>query len=175
MTIHNLKRRADIQEQRDAEGDAIMLTDSLLRSLKRYRRLSEQTISKSIINDAKNLKRMVAAQEFGSDLFRTMELAGLFEEDDQENDESDSKDNEAENKADYGYETNKDGTDKNSNSAVKTEMAALHSDMLDCLTSLRTCVMDCTIDGTEVPSTIRTTIDKLSRAIDEMEQLAGKV
>jgi hypothetical protein len=175
MTTDNLKRRAGINEQREAEGDPILLTDSLLRSLKRYRRLSEQTVSKSIINDAKNLKRMVAEQEFGPELFRIKELAGLFEEDEREEDESDSKDNEAENKADYGYETDNSGNEKGSNSAVKTEMAALHSDMMDCLTSLRTCVMDCTIDGTEVPSAIRTTIDKMTRAIDEMEQLAGKV
>ena len=157
------------------EGDAIQLTDALLKSLKRYRRLSEQTISKGLINDGKNLRKLVARQELGEDLYRIKELSGLFEEDDQEDDESDSKDNEAENKADYGYETDNSGNEQGSNTAVQQEMASLHGDMLDCLTSLRKCVMDSTIEGTAVPSSIRTTIDKLGRAIEEMETLAGKV
>ncbi len=171
----NLKRRAGIKEHRNVEGDAIQLTDSLLRKLKRFRRLSEQTISKSLINDGKNLKRLVAEQELGSDLFRIKELAGLFEEDDQEDDESDSKDNEATNQSDYGYETDSSGNEKGSNPAVQTELAALHADMMDCWSSLRKCVMDCTIEGNEIPSALNTTIDKLGRAIEEMEQLAGKV
>ncbi len=175
MTIHQLKQRAGINERRETEGDAIQLTDSLLRSLKRYRRLSEQSISKGLINEGKNLKRMVAERELGPDLFRTMVLSGLYEENDQDEDESDSKDNEAENKADYGYETDSAGNEQGSNPAVQTELAALHADMMDCWSSLRKCVMDCTIDGTEVPSTMRTTIDKLGRAIEEMETLAGKV
>lgn len=173
--ITNLKRRAGINEQRNAEGDAIQLTDDLLRKLKRFRQLSEQTISKSLINEGKNLKRMVAEQEFGPELYRIKELAGFFESDDREDDESDSKDNEAENKADYGYETDKGGNEKGSNPAVKTELATLHADMMDCWSSLRKCVMDCTIDGNEVPSALNSTIDKLGRAIEEMEQLAGKV
>jgi hypothetical protein len=173
MTIHNLKRLAGIHEGRNAEGDAVLLADSLLRSLKRCRQLSEHYISKSLINDTKKLKRTLAEQQFGPELFRIKELAGFFESDDQDDDDSDSKDNS--NSGDYGYETDKEGNEKGSNNAVKTEMAALHGDMMDCLTSLRKCVMDCTIEGTAVPSTIRTTIDKLTRAIDEMEQLAGKV
>ena len=173
MTIELMKRRAGIQEQRDAEGDAILLADNLLRSLKRFRQLSEQRVSKTLINDSKSLKRMLAEQEMGPELFRTVELSGMFESDDNEDDESDSED--TSNDADYGYETDSDGKSKDSNNAVKSEMASLHSDMMDCWTSLRSCVMDCTNDGVEIPSTIRTTIDKLGRAIEEMEQLAGKV
>ncbi|MHA1806711.1 MAG: hypothetical protein ACTSX2_03995 [Candidatus Thorarchaeota archaeon] len=180
MTILNLKRRAGIQEQRNAEGDAILLTESLLRSLKRYRQLSERDVSKSLILAGTSLKRQLMAHELGPDVYRIKELAGLFEDDenddggDDDKDESSDDDNNG-NQADYGYETNNEGKDKESNSAVTSEMSALHSDMMDCLSSLRKCVMDCTIDGDEVPSTIRTTIDKLGRAIEQIEQLAGKV
>ena len=174
MTIHNLKRRAGIREARDAEGDAILLADSLLRSLKRYRQLSEHNISKNLILTGKALKRQLTEAEVGPEIFRTMELAGLFEEDDKDDEDSDSDSN-ASNQSDYGYETDSSGNEKGSNPAVKTELAALHADMMDCWSSLRKCVMDCTIDGQELPSALNTTIDKLGRAIEEMEQLAGKV
>lgn len=173
MTIHNLKRLAGIHEGRNAEGDAVLLADSLLRSLKRCRQLSEHYMSKSLINDTKKLKRTLAEQQFGPELFRIKELAGFFESDDQDDDDSDSKDNS--NSGDYGYETDKEGNERGSNPAVRTELAALHSDMMDCWSSLRKCIMDCTMDGTEVPSAMSTTVDKLGRAIEEMEQLAGKV
>ncbi len=179
MTILQLKQRAGIQEQRDAEGDAILLTESLLRYLKRYRQLSERDVSKSLILAGTSLKRQLMEHELGADIVRTMELAGMFESDENDDggdaDQEESSDDDNGNQADYGYETNNEGKDKESNSAVTSEMSALHSDMMDCLTSLRTCVMDCTIDGDEVPSTIRTTIDKLGRAIEQIEQLAGKV
>jgi len=180
MTIHQLKKRAGIQEQREIEGDAILLTESLLRSLKRYRQLSERDISKSLILAGTSLKRQLMAHELGPDVYRIKELAGMFESDenddggDDDKDESSDDDNDG-NQADYGYETNNEGKDKESNSAVTSEMSALHGDMMDCLSSLRKCVMDCTIEGDEVPSTIRTTIDKLGRAIEQIEQLAGKV
>jgi hypothetical protein len=174
-----MKSRAGIQEKRNVEGDAILLTESLLRSLKRYRQLSERDISKSLILAGISLKRQFTEHQLGPDIFRTMQLSGMFESDenddggDDDKDESDDDNNG--NQADYGYETNNEGKDKESNSAVTSEMSALHSDMMDCLSSLRKCVMDCTIEGDEVPSTIRTTIDKLTRAIEQIEQLAGKV
>ena len=179
ITILEMKSRAGIQEKRDAEGDAIKLTEALLRSLKRYRQLSERDISKSLILAGTSLKRQFTEHQLGPDIYRTMELAGMFESDENDDggdDDKDESDNdEANNQADYGYETNNEGKDKESNSAVTSEMSALHGDMMDCLTSLRKCVMDCTIEGDEVPSTIRTTIDKLTRAIEQIEQLAGKV
>ena len=181
ITILEMKSRAGIQEKRNAEGDAILLTESLLRSLKRYRQLSERDISKSLILAGISLKRQFMEHELGPDIYRTMELSGIFEADenddggDDDKDESDDDDDNNGNQADYGYETNNEGKDKESNSAVTSEMSALHGDMMDCLSSLRKCVMDCTIEGDEVPSTIRTTIDKLTRAIEQIEQLAGKV
>jgi hypothetical protein len=181
MTTLNLKRRAGIQEQRNAGGDAILLTESLLRYLKRYRQLSERDVSKSLILAGTSLKRQFMAHELGPDVYRIKELAGMFEADenddggDDDKDESSDNDDNNGNQADYGYETNNEGKDKESNASVTAEMSALHSDMMDCLSSLRKCVMDCTIDGDEVPSTIRTTIDKLGRAIEQIEQLAGKV
>lgn len=179
ITILEMQTRAGIQEKRDAEGDAILLTESLLRSLKRYRQLSERDISKSLILAGTSLKRQFMEHELGPDIYRTMELAGMFESDENDDggddDKEESEDDSNGNQADYGYETNNEGKDKESNSAVTSEMSALHGDMMDCLSSLRKCVMDCTIAGDEVPSTIRTTIDKLGRAIEQIETLAGKV
>ena len=76
MTIHNLKRLAGIHEGRNAEGDAVLLADSLLRSLKRCRQLSEHYMSKSLINDTKKLKRTLAEQQFGPELFQGREQGG---------------------------------------------------------------------------------------------------
>ena len=169
MSMNNLKRRAGIAEQRNAEGDAVLLAGNLLRMLKRNRALSESNTSLRLVTEGAKLKRQVIEREMGTDIYRMQELAGLFEDDD------DDKDNGASNQSDYGYETDNSGNEKGSSPAVKTEIATLHADMMDCWSSLRKCIMDCTIDGTEVPSTMRTTIDKLGRTIEGMEELAGKV
>jgi hypothetical protein len=176
MNIQKLRSRAGINETRNADGDAVLLADDLLQMLKRHRALSEHNKSTRLISEGAKLKRQVTEAALGSDVYRMKELAGLFEDDEKEDDEEE-KDNGTNNNADYGYETERDGSEKGSTSgtAAKTELAALHGDMMDCWSSLRKCVMDCTIDGSEVPSALRSTIDKLGRAIEEMEQLADKV
>lgn len=172
--ITNLKRLAGINEGRSAEGDAVLLANSLLRSLKRYRQLSEHKIPHNLIADCVALKRQLTEASVGPEIYRTMELAGIFEEED-EKEEKDEEDSNTGNTSDYGYETDSSGNEKGSNSAVMTELAALHGDMMDCWSSLHKCVMDCTIDGSDVPSALNTTIDKLGRAIEQMEHIAGKV
>ena len=174
MSIHNLKQRAGIAEQRSADGDPVMLAGDLLKMLKRHRQLSEHNKSTLLITAGAKLKRQVALHEMGSEVFRMKELAGLFEDDDKEEDDTD-QDNGPSNQSDYGYETDNSGNEKGSNPAVKTELAALHGEMMSCWSSLRKCVMDCTMDDMEVPAALKSTIDKLGRAIEEMETLAGKV
>jgi hypothetical protein len=106
---------------------------------------------------------------------RLQRVAAILEDEEESTDDSGEKNGDR-----YGHEVDREGDEIDRNSGLssencKGEIKKIHDSMLICWTDLRKCIMDCTTDGMDIPDTMNTSIDKLGRAIEELEQLAGKV